>query len=281
MFVWVDLMEFRTDEYKQAILMGWHLFFKLFLMRANVLILMLLFSVSRLLADTTIQFSTVQVGYFHHQLKGSFTQGLKIHSSGFLIGSDSLITLNDENVKNILCDITGNSNQFSCLAGPGLFKKQSLYYVRSYVISKGKVLYSPTHRLSTKSQEYEIGERVLGGRLLYVFSPIDSMYEKGKTHGIIVADTVFNSMPVSHNQALIICDNIQLSGYNDWFLPKVTEMGILWFHSNLFDLKGKSKFWTSTKYSGDKAVIFSFGKVPKMEEIDLNAKNYYLPMRYF
>lgn len=250
-------------------------------MKTSILIYILFFPVSMLLADTTIQFSTGKAGYFHHQLKGSFPPELKIHSSGFLIGSDSLITLRNKNAKNIKCGISGNSNQFSCLVGPALFKKQSLYYVRSYVISKGRVFYSAAHRLSTKSQEYEIGERIHGGRLLYVFSPIDSMYEKGKTHGIIVADTIFNSLPLSQSQALANCETVQLSGYNDWFLPSVTEMGILWFHSNLFDLKGKSKFWTSTKYSSDKAVVFSFGKVPKMEEIDLNSTNYFLPMRYF
>lgn len=297
-------------------------------MKKTICLNVLVFLFSKLIASNSTNLRINRVDYFHYQFTGNFSFNVKVEASGFIIGSDSIITLNSVNVKIINCKTIKNSKQFSLLLGPGILRKKMCYYARSYIKIKSKVHYSSSVRFDTYNQEYEIGERVFGGQLLYVFSPRDSLYINGEIHGIILADTIMSAFVLSnivsdrslshHNggtgdrigdgknntiklyneylsqkgneekkvnstvyMILRTINNTYFSGYNDWFLPSLSEIGLLWFHSNLFNLKSRPNFLTSSKSRLKNLFVYSFDKTPKIFELNVNLYVDFVPMRYF
>ena len=157
-----------------------------------------------------------------------------------------------------------------------------------------------------------IGDFYQGGIVGYIYQPGDPHYVSNEVHGIIVsedeqvgygggfnegakyapstgtfygADNYGLANPESNTNILvsalgsgtyaaIICNDLVLNGYSDWYLPTVEECQIvdqLWFENNLsFD--GGLTHWTSTEINTSKAYKYNFtyGQIINYENKNTN-----------
>lgn len=79
-----------------------------------------------------------------------------------------------------------------------------------------------------------------------------------------------------------VCNTLKLNSYNDWFLPSLKEMQMMWFHqTSELKLNSKVVYWTSTSYNHNKAIAFAFKETPILKEVNQSLKFAVRPMRYF
>ena len=107
-----------------------------------------------------------------------------------------------------------------------------------------------------------IGDEYQGGIIFHIFEQGDLGYIEGQTHGLIAASVdyanglvfgcygiavdgadgiaigtgnqntidIYNSPCLTQNDAAAICYDLNLSGYNDWFLPSIGELGDMYLN---------------------------------------------------
>jgi hypothetical protein len=92
------------------------------------------------------------------------------------------------------------------------------------------------------------------------------------------------STPVNTIQfsAAEICARLKLNSYEDWFLPSLNEMQLIWFNQTAeLNLVSKTVYWTSTTYNPNKAFAFAFKEPPLRKEVNQELKFSIRPIRYF
>jgi hypothetical protein len=158
-----------------------------------------------------------------------------------------------------------------------------------------------------------VGQDYQGGKLAYVFQPGDLGYVEGEYHGIIAAS---NDLPGTYSwgcanssvipgadgtaigtgrqntidmmsavcgEASQVCSNLELNGFDDWFLPSRDELQQLRNNMNLiggFQTQGiNTGYWTSSEFDALSAWRLSFANF----EIYGQKPHYYnvRPIRYF
>jgi hypothetical protein len=131
------------------------------------------------------------------------------------------------------------------------------------------------------------GQSYQGGIIGYLLTPSDSGYDPNTPHGIIVAPTdqstgaewgcygssvgasgsgfgtgSQNTIDIetgcsTSGTAADICANLTLGGYNDWFLPSIDELEMLFANAaNYQGSFGNGYYWSSTEFDLNNAFRF-------------------------
>ncbi len=192
-------------------------------------------------------------------------------------------------------------------AGTGAFtvtltglKKDTRYWYTSYCISKGGGISYGGHLMFIP--EVTIGENYQGGTVFYV----DSNHQ----HGLIASASDltpapwgcpgvdllgamgFNIYTGDENTDYIVtgcstsgiaarlCSDLDLNGYQDWFLPSFKEAQELYAKRALLGGFSNGFYWTSTEYDADNAYQMSFSTAA-LGPASKNNNNAVRPIRAF
>ena len=175
--------------------------------------------------------------------------------------------------------------------------------------------------ITLKVDSLKIGQTYKGGIIVYFFNENDSGYQTNRVNGIIASTNDFgttlwgcmgteigsnytnvglgslnlNKASSSNcSYAIKSCADLTLNGYDDWVLPTIDELGILYANKNLINLNYTS-YWSSTEAGSENAYWFStyiyqpyppYYWTPYVQTFgpQASSKNNYLsikPIRYF
>lgn len=133
------------------------------------------------------------------------------------------------------------------------------------------------------AQELSVGDEYGGGIVAYIFEPEDPGYIEGETHGILIAkenqaeatpwsninskssgakSKVIGSGPSNTqlitsqsehtNSAAYLCQNYEIDGFNDWFLPSFDELVAIVKSSEIVP---SGAYWTSSELKKNKVYV--------------------------
>lgn len=179
---------------------------------------------------------------------------------------------------------TVNNNVVPCGAGVGSFNAtltgllpQRAYWVRSYAINEKGIVYGDYIHFQTPT--IEIGSDFQGGKLLHVFTPGEPGYVAGEVHGIVMApfdqthriawaccgwysgtgvreaialglgeintNLIISKIGNENSLAAVICYNLELNGYDDWYLPSNEELDLIITEKSKLGNFPADKYWSS------------------------------------
>ncbi len=158
--------------------------------------------------------------------------------------------------------------------GTGLFAStltglyaDTLYYIRAYATNSVGTAYGNELNFSTPA--YTIGQNYGGGIIFYIdgseqhglISATNNQSSGGEwgCSGTSLATATFVGSGQSNtvtivggcNQAgiaAIICNDLVLNGYNDWFLPSIDELNLMYLGKSVIGGFSDYTYWSSSQY---------------------------------
>ena len=97
--------------------------------------------------------------------------------------------------------------------------------------------------------DLKIGDVYQGGIIVYILKSGDKGYDTDVPHGLIAAPSDQTTTKLNWKSANKICDNLELSGYSDWYLPSKEELNQLYLNRTVISKFSNSWYWSSTKNS--------------------------------
>lgn len=158
------------------------------------------------------------------------------------------------------------------------------YYVRAYVTNEVGTVYG--NEISFVTAPLSIGSFYQGGIVFHLFQPGDAGYVAGETHGLIAAPydqpnaswgcygTLMNTSTIlgsglqntlnistlclESSTAARICNDLNLNGYSDWYLPSQAELSLLFTYRNQIGGFSANYYWSSSEVNYYSAYELNF-----------------------
>jgi hypothetical protein len=157
------------------------------------------------------------------------------------------------------------------------------YYVRAYAINTAGTAYGNELSFSTAKNAF-IGQSYQGGKIAYILQSGDIGYDATMQHGLIAAPNdqstgakwgcagysitegmcdgewygcgrsntngIINSCPEA-GIAAVICGDLVLGGYSDWFLPSRDELFKMYLNKFAIGGFANDYYWSSSEHDDD------------------------------
>jgi hypothetical protein len=162
----------------------------------------------------------------------------------------------------------------------------TIYYAKAYATNTAGTTYGPTISFTTPVAPIAVGDSYGGGKVFYIFQPGDQGYVANETHGLIAATSDQSSGIRWYNQnrgneitgatgtaigtgksntdKILNVQQGSLSwyaagvarlhdggGYNDWYLPSIDEINLLWDERSRFSGFSTGYYWTSSENNSE------------------------------
>ncbi|MBP7077042.1 MAG: DUF1566 domain-containing protein [Bacteroidales bacterium] len=192
-----------------------------------------------------------------------------------------------------------NNNKIVCGSGTGEFSGNisglpvaTSYYMRAFATNISGTTYS--EEVNFKS--LGVGDYYRGGIIAYFLQPGDNGYIAGEYHGIIAAENDYNFYSWSNgvlviteatamelgygnaNTTLIVdvqgsgtyaaehCFNLVQGGYDDWYLPSLSELQVLYNNRYAIGFIEQAIYWSSSEHDLVEAYVIHFGNGARVKQ---------------
>ena len=92
----------------------------------------------------------------------------------------------------------------------------------------------------------KVGDSFQGGIIAYISKPGDLDYDPIVPY-VVIAASADQSLGASWTTANKICDDLELNGYTDWYLPSKEELNKLYLNKYIIGGFSDSWYWSSTE----------------------------------
>jgi hypothetical protein len=161
------------------------------------------------------------------------------------------------------------------------------YYVRSYATNSAGTVYGTVRSFTTLPPALAVGQSHQGGIIAYIFQSGDSGYISGETHGLIATTsnqstgvqwgcsgtgigtstslgtgqsntTAIVTSCSTTNIAARMCNDLNLGGYSDWYLPSYYELEKLYINKAVIGAFSNVSYWSSSQSSSTTTYSINF-----------------------
>jgi hypothetical protein len=165
--------------------------------------------------------------------------GLAVTARGVVFDTISNPTLSS----GITSDSSGLGSYVSTITG---LTPLTTYYLRAYATNSLGTSYG--NEISFSTSTVNIGDTYGGGVVFYI--------DATGRHGLVCAP--YDQGGSNWYGAVSICENLILNGYNDWFLPSISELGLMYTYRHQLGNFTSTRYWSSTEMNSSSAWYMSF-----------------------